>query len=61
MWRARRVGLANLDMQRVTCGQNGLVGADMTLSRAPVANAAVTMLDVVPVHKVTGQRLRRGC
>ena len=52
------MAFAGLGIQCVTRGQNGLVGAGMTLGRAHVANTAVTMLDVVPVHKVTGPRAR---
>ena len=53
---SRRVRVPGLHVQRVPGRQDGLVGARMTLLRADVADAAVTVVNVVPgVHSFSVQ------
>ena len=48
---ARRVAFASLEIQGVSCSENREIVACVSLSRADVTNAAVTMIDVVPVDE----------
>jgi hypothetical protein len=43
--------LAGLAVQRMTRGEDGPVVAGMALRGADIADAAVAMVDVVPMHK----------
>ena len=51
---ARWVALLGLKVQRVPCRQDGLILAGVTLLRADVADAAVTVINVVPAHEFSG-------
>jgi hypothetical protein len=51
---ARRVALSGLEVQRVASRQDGPVVAAMALRWADVADAAVAVLDVVPMHELSG-------
>src|SRR5215213_7624294 len=48
---AVRIGLARLPVRRMTGGQDGAVSAGMALRRGDVADAAMAVLEVVPVHE----------
>jgi len=47
----RRLALSGLEVDRVARGQDGFVLSCMALLRADIANTAVAMLDVVPMHE----------
>ncbi len=48
---SRRVERASLEVQRVTSRQDGAIVAGMALRRTDVADAAVSMIDVVPIDE----------
>ena len=54
-----RVERASLEVQRVTSRQDGAIVAGMALRRADAADAAVSMLDVVPINEADGPCARR--
>jgi hypothetical protein len=56
---ARRVEYAGIEIRRMSGRQNRVIVAGWALSRTDVTNAAVAMIDVVPVHEAGGERLRQ--
>src|SRR5574340_1510663 len=51
---ARRGKFARLDVQGMSCSQNCEIVPCVALSRADVTNAAVTVIEVVPVGEASG-------
>lgn len=51
---ARRMACPGLGVHLVASGRDGLILAAVALLGADVSNAAVAVIDVVPIHKLSG-------